>query len=371
MEPTNRHEMVPTVLKDLEDTPFAASSLEVLSGGTANFIYRATLKTRLHDGTKEVLIKHSEDYIANHPAFKLSLSRCRIEEGCLKALSKFTVVGRAEIGDIYFVVKTPRLYHYDERNNTQVQDYLPNSKNLKMYALKTYSGNTPEALRGQCSQLGRALGTWLRNFHNWAATQPELREQVAGNKEMQQLKHTINFTWLLDRVEQFPSVLSDARSVFEEVKNMAALELEDESRLQVIHGDFWSGNVLLPDSPIREGTDVPMFVIDWEMAQVGVPGLDLGQMIAELYELKLYKNITAGLWMVQGFVEGYGPSEDLAFRTAIQIGAHLVCFGTSVQGWGTPEQVEMVARTGKEIIVHAWRKDREWFETGDLKCLFR
>jgi len=108
------------------------------------------------------------------------------------------------------------------------------------------------------------------------------------------------------------------------------------------------------------------------MSQIGVPNLDLGQMIAELYEMKLYKDITAGLWIVQGFVEGYGRVNDdeFAFRTAIQVGAHLVSFGTSVQGWGTPDQVEMVARTGRDIIIHAWRKDRKWFEGGDLACLF-
>lgn len=130
-------------------------------------------------------------------------------------------------------------------------------------------------------------------------------------------------------------------------------------------------SILLPKSPIQEGVDVPMFVIDWEMSQIGKPNLDLGQMIAELYELKLYKDISAGLWMVQGFVDGYGTvSEGFAFRTAIQFGAHLISFGTSVQGWGTQEQVENCARLGKDIIIHAWEKDRSWFEGGDLACLF-
>ncbi|KAI0554921.1 kinase-like domain-containing protein [Xylaria curta] len=371
MDTAARDEINAKVLADLETTPYAATSLQVLSGGTANFTYHASLKKPLADGTSDVLIKHSEGYIANSPSFELTLVRCRIEVECLRALSKFPIEGKAESqGDINFTVRAPKLYHFDEQNNTQIQEILRNGKDLKTYALSTYSADTPDAVRPQCFQLGRALGKWLRDFHDWSATQAELRKTVAGNTDIQQLKHFINYSWLLDRAWQFPAILSGAIDVFEKVKDMAAKELEDESRLQVIHGDFWTGNVLLPNSAIQEGGDI--FVIDWEMSQVGVPNLDLGQMIAELYEMKLYKNITAGLWMVQGFVEGYGAvSDDSAFRTTIQIGTHLLSFGTSVRGWGTPEQVEMVAGIGRDIIVHAWQKDREWFEGGDLACLFQ
>ncbi|KAI0458324.1 kinase-like domain-containing protein [Xylaria acuta] len=373
MDAAARDEIKSKVLADLEHTPYAAESLQVLSGGTANFIYHASLKTPLADGTSDVLIKHSEGYVANSPGFKLTLFRCRIEEECLRALSEFPIEGKGELqGDINFTVRAPKFYHFDEQNSTQIQEILRNGKDLKTYALNTYSADTPDTVRPQCLQLGRALGKWLRNFHDWSATQADLRKTVAGNTDIQQMKHLIYYSWLLDRVGQFPSILGEAEEVFEKVKDMAAKELEDESRLQVIHGDFWTGNVLLPNSPIQEGDDVTMFVIDWEMSQIGVPNLDVGQMIAELYELKLYKNITAGLWTVQGFVEGYGAvSDDFAFRTAIQAGAHLVSFGTSVQGWGTPEQVEMVARTGRDIIVHAWQKDRKWFQGGDLACLFQ
>ncbi|KAI0115844.1 kinase-like domain-containing protein [Nemania sp. FL0031] len=373
MDAAARDEIKSKVLADLEQTPFAASSLRVLSGGTANFIYHASLNKPLADGTTDVLVKHSEGYVASSPAFKLTLFRAHIEGECLKALSELPIDGTAELsGSINFTVRAPKFYHFDEKNSTQVQEILPNSKDLKTYALSTYSADTSDAARPQCLQLGRSLGKWLWNFHNSSATQASLQKTVAENTDMQQLKHFINFSWLLDRVEQFPSILSEAKGVFEKVKDMAAKEPEDESRLQAIHGDFWTGNVLLPDRPIREGDNVTMFIIDWEMSQIGVPNLDFGQMIAELYELKLYRNITAGLWMVQGFAEGYGAvSDDFAFRTAIQIGAHLIGFGTSVQGWGTPAQVEMVARTGRDIIVRAWQKDRQWFEGGDLACLFQ
>lgn len=99
--------------------------------------------------------------------------------------------------------------------------------------------------------------------------------------------------------------------------------------------------------------------------------MDAGQMIAEMYELTLFKGIQAGLWLVEGFTEGYGDTDDAyAFRTAVHVGLHLVCWGSSVAGWGTPEQVEEVVGVGRDIILRAWEKDRTWFEGHDLKCLF-
>ncbi|XDG01157.1 hypothetical protein ABKA04_000772 [Annulohypoxylon sp. FPYF3050] len=331
MDSVGRQVITSAVLETLKGTPYEASSLEVLSGGTANFIYR------------------------------------HIEVGCLKALSDFPIVGKVDEGDQYnFIVRTPKFFHFDEENNSQIQEYLQGGIDLKNYALKTYINSNSDQTRHQALQLGKALGRWLRSFHGWASQQAELRSVVVKNKELQQLKHFINFQWLLDRVKQFPSILGDAEAIFREVKDMAAAELSDESQLQVVHGDFWSGNILLPKTPIEEGVDVPMFVIDWEMAQLGKLNLDLGQMIAELYKLKLYKDITAGLWIIQGFVNGYGAvSEDFAFRTAIQVGAHLISFGTLVQGWGTQEQVENCAHVGKEVIVHASLSDQ--YATGALR----
>lgn len=107
------------------------------------------------------------------------------------------------------------------------------------------------------------------------------------------------------------------------------------------------------------------------MCQLWKPQLDLGQMIAELYELTLYKDMEAGLWLIEGFVSGYGfVDESFAFRTLLHVGTHLVGFGSMVAGWGTPEQCETVARRGGDIILRAWQKDRVWFEKHDLASIF-
>ena len=112
-------------------------------------------------------------------------------------------------------------------------------------------------------------------------------------------------------------------------------------------------------------------VIDWELAQLGVRPLDLAQMMAEFYFLKLFKDIDAGAWMIQGFVGGYGGvDEDFAFRTAIHIGAHLMWVGGTVPGWGDQKQVEAVVTVGRDVFIKAWQKDRTWFHGHVLECLF-
>lgn len=107
------------------------------------------------------------------------------------------------------------------------------------------------------------------------------------------------------------------------------------------------------------------------MAQLGVRPEDLGQLIAELWQLQLYKGIGAGLWIIQGFVEGYGKVDtDFAFRALLHVGAHLVCIGSSTPGWGTLEEGKKIAEIGRDVLLSAWKKDLSAFKNHDLGCIF-
>lgn len=212
---------------------------------------------------------------------------------------------------------------------------------------------------------------------------------------MKDLKFWVNYTMLLDTIGNFPDILEGNRDIFEKVRDLAAAELEQQSHddgYGVIHGDFWTGkygslgsrphepsqvtdvisSILLPNVPLTDQSPTTMFIVDWELSQIGSRALDLGQMIAELYETKLFKNVDGGVWIIQGFLEGYGALEDeMAFRTAIHVGVHLVCWGSRVPGWGTQKKIEEVVKLGRDLIVHGWGKDKAWFAEGTLSCLFK
>lgn len=304
--------------------------------------------------------------MAAHPDFQLTTARCKFEEYCLEALAALPPVSNQSC-----VIRAPRFFHFNPQTNTQVQEYLPDSVNLKMYAISHLSGN-PSELKYRLVGIGNNLGTWLRSFHTWAAdpAQAKLQGHIKLNKEMQLLKNAINYVSLVSSVERYPDILTDAKDILEKVKKMSEDEMAKEDNLQIIHGDFWTGNALIPDRHLEDGYQPTIFIIDWELCTFGARPLDLAQMIAELYELYLYRGIQAGLWMIEGFCAGYGFEDDaFAFRTAIHVGTHLVCFG-SVDGWGTAEQLLEVVAKGKEIIVRAWNKDREWFLASELSPLF-
>ncbi|OJJ50729.1 hypothetical protein ASPZODRAFT_148165 [Penicilliopsis zonata CBS 506.65] len=345
------------IAHELTATPFACSSLIKLSGGTANFVYRGVLAEQ---PDKSVVVKHTKDYAASNTALRLDAARCKFEAAIIESLHELPPLSLAGL-----TVHTPRLLHFSTTTLTQIVEDLPHAVDLKSYLLSEQGRTLSQPI---AHALGRVLGAWLRSFHTWGKDDaPDVAARMQQNMTMKKLKHHVNYGFLLETINNFPHLLEGSRNVFTQVTDMAAAELDihEGEMYGLIHGDFWTGNILV-STPLTR-----LFVVDWELVHVGHRALDLGQMIAELYETTLFKDVTAGEWIVQGFAEGYGPLSDaMAFRTALHVGTHLVCWGSRVPGWGTPKQIEQVVERGRDFILRGWEKDRAWFKTGALGCLF-
>lgn len=127
-------------------------------------------------------------------------------------------------------------------------------------------------------------------------------------------------------------------------------------------------SILLLNTTLGSQSDISLFVVDWENGQLGEENLDHGEMIGELYALWLCQKMEAALWMVQGYSDGLGPRPtDFLWRLTVQVGVHLLSFGTL---GGAPAQAGDVARHGRDLVVNAWKKNRAWFEETELSCLF-
>lgn len=118
--------------------------------------------------------------------------------------------------------------------------------------------------------------------------------------------------------------------------------------------------------------ETQLAIIDWELVQLGYRAIDLGQLIGDLLERKYLNDVAAASWIIKGFLDGYGPlGDDMAFRTAIHTGVHLICWSSRGGKIGPfSDQVKNAIRIGRDLVLRGWEKDRGWFEGTPLASLF-
>lgn len=304
----------------------------------------------------------------------------------------------------------PRLHLLDEAGKTQVLGDFIDTTGLKSMLLSDEASNL---LPSSLEAIGFALGAWIRAFHMWAAApdQAALRAQMWQSDPMRKTKYLFTYHGFLKVLEMHPEVLEGHREILEEIRDTVSKEYErpsteDDEDLGLIHGDFWSGkyvlslklpcnscqscwilwsngariSILLPATPWRERplSDVPnkLFIIDWEFAQFGHRSNDIGQLIGDLYERKLYGNVETVASVMEGVIRGYGElSEQMAFRVAIYVGVHLIGWYNRRPQKGpkvVPSHVILEGLTiGRDFIIKGWEKDRKYFENSALASLFR
>jgi hypothetical protein len=129
---------------------------------------------------------------------------------------------------------------------------------------------------------------------------------------------------------------------------------------------------VLSDLPFQDQQETSIFIVDWEVIHMNAGRhFDLGQMAIDLYLLWYVKGIRAALWILEGLTSALKDlDEDLAFRTAIRMGSFLICMMPLMPEWGPPEKIEELIGIGRDIAVHAWNRDRAWFQDSELACLF-
>ncbi|TRX87789.1 hypothetical protein FHL15_011327 [Xylaria flabelliformis] len=383
---TEEQTLIQQVLDQLADSPYACSALIKLSGGTANFLYRGTLKEPLSDGgdTGTVIVKVSTGFVATNKDFLLDVSRCGFEKSMLSALDGFSKTISTSGGHV--IVKAPKIFSFDEKTHTQVlQDFADTADVTTILE----SPSVSELLPGSSpASLGLSVGSWLRMFHNWAAepAQSALASQVGANEGMRKLKCLITYDSFIEILERHPEVIEGTMDTLKEVQATMQNEFNGPQTTEqdggvhgLIHGDFWGGNILLPSGPWTESQDpakpTDIFVIDWENVQFGHRAVDVGGLLADLYERYHFKGVEASIPAMKGFIEGYGPlSEDLAYRVAVHAGVHLICwYYRRNRNAPLPHPLPKVLAAltiGRDLIFKGWAKDKAWLHTSIIGPMF-
>ncbi|KAI9682237.1 MAG: hypothetical protein M1817_000291 [Caeruleum heppii] len=357
----------------LASTPFECTDLQRLDGGFANFTYRGTLAQSTPDGSSMVIVKHAEDLVG--PDFALSATRSSREH---HLLAQDIPQVQTEVDGTSVTVRCPRALHEFPQDHVHVLEYLPESSDLK--ALLCQSDCNEAFAQG----VGSALGSWAKQFHCWGlhSDQAELRQRLNKNDQARELKYRINCGRLQSTIEEFPALLGAHAQLFQAVSHKMK-EIADDRDNGIIHGDFWTGNILFRKSWFEvaasmtgaDGVLAPtqsVFVLDWEICQVSSFVFDLGQMLAEMYCLWHFRRSRSSRVILESFLSGYGAIEE---RSALDIlivcGVHLIVWPWRVPGWGNAAQMEECITFGRELVDNAYHGRVDFFRAGPFGSMFR
>lgn len=264
-------------------------------------------------------------------------------------------------------IKVPAVHLFDEESHVIImEDAGEDCRNLKEVLI---GESLPRAVS---EQIGLALGKFISGVHAWNQN-PDTDLNVFANNEIgKYISALVTYGRLestLTGKDDLPA-LADPLLGIPEAK-MTTISTLVEKLQQVIyaasasdpmtHGDLWPGNLVLSFKRRTDGTIEgveKLYVLDWELAKTGLPGLDLGQLCAELYILSEFypAREESTRTMIGSFLGAYreqsGTGEDVGLaRTVLShIGAHAVAWTPRTSSWSGREKTRKVVEEGVEML---------------------
>lgn len=258
------------------------------------------------------------------------------------------------------LVSPPKAIHYDEGAHLlAIEDAGQTSRTLKDYLISDDS-------TFDVAIIGKALGEWLAEFHLWGQTDEAAKYRAILSQNTEMAAVGLNYTFAALSPPD-DSLWKEIQAYIEEVKKN-----DDNTGPFVVHGDFWTGNILL--APTSTG-ELRIKVLDWEASNCrNILWKDLGQMCSEMYQPAVFGHIPEekGKKIVSSFLSAYQerrkPSQEEVRMAAVRCGVHMVVW-PGLTGWGDEASVAACKALGREYAEKGWNRDWDWIRRSVLGAL--
>jgi len=259
-------------------------------------------------------------------------------------------------------VLTPEIHLHDEANHLIVMDDAGSSSiPLKQRILDATL--TTE----QTARIGKDLAVFLARLHAWGLSDTSAKTWMADNKVACEVAALTTYgrilpaldgTFTLPELKDPPLRDEISQEILDTVTEVVRVRTEQivNPTGGITMGDVWPGNMLVrPDDRI--------LFVDWEMAKLGVPGCDIGQMLGDLRVLLHWtpdrRDIVEPL--VRGLLDEYtrlNGAGDWLSIAASQIGVHCLSWGPWIPYPDrTREGLRKLAAIGVGLIVDGYKQD--------------
>lgn len=334
----------------------AFASATLLEGGVSNFVFRIT-KT---DGST-VILKHAEAYAAFDKNWVYSIDRVECEHMALLSIpAALQSTPSADLGE----VEMPRVISYDSSgNNLIINDFGSTSKDLHTAF--------PFLTSEQRMDYGRRLGSWLAALHQSTAIDKAAFSKNVKARDRKGIDQRISLLSaglpIASSGVGNPDQIASEKGEFLELLEDFVVAVTEADSGNVVHGDFWPGNILTdPSSATPEAKDL-LAVIDWEDVRLGTGASDAGVFAAEAWLLCYFHSSSpkatvaevTDFGMFRSFLDSYlkgkgSVDESFTKEAILQFAINL-----SV-GRGGPVLMLPVKRLGIQIIRLMMGESRDW-----------
>ena len=311
-------EQLKAYLGKLGDNDLDLDTVQLLAGGSANFVWRV-----LERSGKSIIIKHAEPYVKTAPGLSFAVDRMDFEHRAMTCVPPLL--------DPNSLVSVAEVYRYDSHSHVlMIED--GGARTLK----EAYADTALDI-----PSCGNALGRWLAGLHQ------RTKHIAIGNHETAKSMYRFAYSRLAGALQKYDQDPSLAEQI--DAQYGSLLKTDDEC---VCHGDFWPGNALVNE----QGS---LTMVDWEMVRRGCGATDVGQFAAEAHLLDRFRG---GRGLRAAFLKGYRESGELDSRflkrVAIHMGVHLAFWPTRVS-WGTETETKEVVEVGCQLMKGALGQDED------------
>lgn len=274
----------------LKEKGVSYTKVSLLTGGTANFVYRVSLQ----DG-RTVVYKHAASYLHSNKDFPFDPARMDYESQALEILPA-PLKTRLPNSIVHAVDK----HNYDQPAKLLcIED--GGARNLKdSYSKEDLS----------IGKVGSELGSWIAAVHECSARislSPSNQNDLQANNPIGVAIYRYSYNNLANALKDFGHDADYGNFINEEFGSKLATDNEC-----ICHGDFWPGNVLVRSR--HDGRrSVDLTVVDWEMTRRGTSATDVGQFAAEAFLLDRFRG---GKGLLPSFLDAYA----LARKDSLHLG---------------------------------------------------
>ncbi|KAF2678945.1 kinase-like protein [Lentithecium fluviatile CBS 122367] len=321
--------------------------ITLLTGGTANYVYRATLPD-----VRTVIYKHAAPYLHSNKAFAFDPTRMDYEDRVLEILPPLL---KQQIPKS--AVHAVGWYSYDrDAKLLCIED--GGERELK----KAYSDERLDVKR-----IGEEVGRWIAALHT-CSTETSLsltdEKDLNANNPVGVAIYRYSYNNLTTALVEYGHDAEFGKYINEVFGSKLATDNEC-----VCHGDFWPGNVLVKFRDEKE-QDVDLTVVDWEMTRRGTSATDVGQFAAESFLLDRFRG---GKGLLPAFLNAYSAARkddpiidrEWVRRMAVHWAVHVAFWPTGVK-WVDREGTEKLVDIGVGVLRAVVDGDWETLRASEL-----